>query len=413
MRKKYLLLVGLAFFSAFVLAAVQKVKRHSIPAEIVENQNIQGYIADEVIANYSGGVTNGTNQLYITEGLRFSSSKTNMLPVSLQNDDQIVGFQMDVVLPEGLTVAKNSKNKYIISINEDRAESHSLSANAIDNNTIRIVGTSMSNDEIYGDDGVLLEMGIDVASWVEKGEYAIQLKNVKLTNSNKQTVVCADKSFFVTVGGITGDVNNDDEIDVTDAVLIIDHILLKNPANFDASLADVNDDSEIDVTDVVMVIDAILGKIELARTVNVDEAVDKSAYTAFQMDLTIPASYVLEGVSLTDMAKKSHSLAYNMLPDGRCRIVVCSMKNEALPGAWDEMIRLNLRGTGNTKLNIERALFVTIGGERHELGLSLLPIDQISILNSQASNLYDLQGRKVEKAVKGILIEDGKKVIKK
>lgn len=54
MRKKYLLFVGLVFVSAFVLAAVQKVKRHSQPSEIVESQYLQGYIADEVIANYSG-----------------------------------------------------------------------------------------------------------------------------------------------------------------------------------------------------------------------------------------------------------------------------------------------------------------------------------------------------------------------
>ena len=208
-----------------------------------------------------------------------------------------------------------------------------------------------------------------------------------------------------------GDVNHDDAIDVTDAVLIIDEILMKNPANFDASLADVNNDGSIDVTDVVMVIDAILGKIQLARGVEASQK-DLSAYTAFQMDLTIPAGYVLEGVELTEMAKDSHKLAYNMLSDGRCRVVVFSMDNEALPGAWDEVIRLNLRGQGDAFVNVDRAMFVTVGGERHELLLNgTTSIAQLSTLNSQFSIVYDLQGRKVEKTAKGVYVIDGKKVV--
>jgi len=209
-----------------------------------------------------------------------------------------------------------------------------------------------------------------------------------------------------------GDVNHDKQVDVTDAVLIIDHILLKNPQNFDATLADVNSDKEIDVTDVVMVIDNILGKIELSRGATRAEK-DLSAYTAFQMDLTVPAGYVLEGVELTEIAKDSHKLAYNMLADGRCRVVVFSMDNEALPGAWDEVIRLNLRGQGDETVNVDRAMFVTVGGERHELLLNgTTSIAQLSTLNSQFSIVYDLQGRKVEKTAKGVYVIDGKKVVK-
>ena len=223
-----------------------------------------------------------------------------------------------------------------------------------------------------------------------------------------------------------GDVNHDGAVDVTDAVLIIDEILTKGPANFDASLADVNHDTFIDVTDVVLVIDKILGKIELSRGTTRAEK-DLTAYTAFQMDLTIPAGYVLEGVELTEMAKKNHCLAYNMLSDGRCRVVVFSMDNEALPGAWDEVIRLNLKGQGDATVNVDRAMFVTVGGERHELlinGTTAIA----SMHNSQCTmhnDVYDLQGRRVSSAVansslstlhsslkKGVYVINGKKVVK-
>jgi len=350
------------------------------------------------------------NMLYIADGLRFSKSKTNTLPISMKNEDEIVGFQFDVVLPEGLTLALNNKGKYDVT-KTDRAAGHSLSSNVLADGTIRIVGTSMDNDIIEGFEGVLVNMGIGVAEWVADGDYAIQLKNVKMTNEDKQTLTCADKSFVVKVGGKMGDVNHDDAIDVTDAVLIIDEILVKHPDNFDATLADVNRDGSIDVTDVVMVIDAILGKMQLSRAATRAEK-DLTAYTAFQMDLTIPAGYVLEGVELTEIVKMSHSLAYNMLADGRCRIVVFSMDNEALPGAWDEVIRLNLRGQGDAFVNVDRAMFVTVGGERHELLLNgTTSIAQLSTLNSQFSIVYDLQGRKVEKTVKGVYVIDGKKVV--
>ena len=223
-----------------------------------------------------------------------------------------------------------------------------------------------------------------------------------------------------------GDVNHDKAIDVTDAVLIIDEILDKDPADFDASLADVNHDTFIDVTDVVLVIDKILGKLELSR--NAEAAYkDLTAYTAFQMDLTIPAGYVLEGVMLTEMAKDSHTLAYTMLPGGRCRIVVWSMDNEALPGAWNEVIRLQLRGQGEAQLNADHAVFVTVNGERHELLLNgTTGIAQWSTVNGQSSMVYDLQGRRVSSAVvnssltaphsslkKDLYIIDGKKFMKK
>ena len=210
-----------------------------------------------------------------------------------------------------------------------------------------------------------------------------------------------------------GDVNHDGTIDVTDVVIIIDAILMKNPQNYDASLADVNGDGEVDVTDVVMVIDNILGKIELSRGATQAEK-DLTAYTAFQMDLTIPAGYVLEGVELTEMAKDSHKLAYSKLDDGRCRVVVFSMDNEALPGAWDEVIRLNLKGQGDATVNVDRAMFVTVGGERHELLINgTTSIAQFSTLNSQFSIVYDLTGRKVEKTAKGVYIENGRKVVVK
>ena len=340
------------------------------------------------------------NKLYIAEDTKLLKGNAT-LPISLQNEDEIVGLQFDVVLPYSDMELTGLESGF-------RSESHGFSFNQMGDGSYRVVMASMDNEVIEGNDGVLLNLGIKVPAYMQMGWYGITLKNVVMTTKSLQTIKCSDRTFYVNISGRMGDVNSDDVIDVTDVVLIIDNILEHYNANFNEAMADVNSDGYIDVTDVVNVIDAILGRIELSRGA---ELVDRSAYTAFQMDLTIPAGYVLESVTLTDIAKDSHSLAYTMLPDGRCRVVVCSMNNEALPGAWDEVISLNLRGKGDAQVNIDRAVFVTIDGERHELMLNPTSIAQLSNLNSQISTRYDLQGRKMEKASKGILIENGKKVV--
>ena len=340
------------------------------------------------------------NKLYIADDTKLTKGNAT-LPISLQNEDEIVGLQFDVVLPYSDMELTGIESGF-------RSDSHGASFNRMNDGSYRVVLASMDNEVIEGNDGVLMNLGINIPAYVSMGWYGFTLKNVVMTTKSLQTVKCADRTFYVNISGKMGDVNSDDMVDVTDVVMIIDNILEHYDANFNEAMADVNSDGYIDVTDVVNVIDAILGRIELSRGA---ELVDRSAYTAFQMDLTIPAGYVLESVTLTDIAKDSHSLAYTMLPDGRCRVVVCSMNNEALPGAWDEVISLNLRGKGDAQVNIDRAVFVTIDGERHELMVNPTSIAQISNLKSQIFNLYDLQGRKIEKASKGILIENGKKVV--
>ncbi len=340
------------------------------------------------------------NKLYIADDTKLAKGNAT-LPISLQNEDEIVGLQFDVVLPYSDMELTGIESGF-------RSDSHGASFNRMNDGSYRVVMASMDNEVIEGNDGVLMNLGIKIPAYVSMGGYGFTLKNVVMTTKSLQTVKCADRTFYVNISGKMGDVNSDDMVDVTDVVMIIDNILEHYDANFNEAMADVNSDGYIDVTDVVNVIDAILGRIELSRGA---ELIDRSAYTAFQMDLTIPAGYVLESVSLTDIAKDSHSLAYTMLPDGRCRVVVCSMNNDALPGAWDEVISLNLRGKGDAQVNIDRAVFVTINGERHELMMNPTSIAELSTFNSQLSTRYNLQGRRVEKSAKGVLIENGRKVV--
>jgi len=62
--------------------------------------------------------------------------------------------------------------------------------------------------------------------------------------------------YFTSGSGILGDVNNDEAIDVLDAVLVINMILGTEPLNY--ATADLNADNQINVQDIILLINIIL-----------------------------------------------------------------------------------------------------------------------------------------------------------
>jgi len=238
---------------------------------------------------------------------------------------------------------------------------------------------------------------------------------------------------------LMGDVDSNGEVNVTDAVLIIDDILGRNPWNFNAEAADVNYDSYINVTDVVLVIDHVLGKVNLNRAAATDAEMgaislssdmktvsltNPSAYTAFQMDVTLPKGVSLEDVLLTERAARSHSVVIREMENGSYRIVGVSMKNDAFKGNVGDLLQLQLTGNAQGSVAIDNVLFVTPQGVQHELagvnafgdvtGISdaLRLNDNGQLIND---NVFDLQGRQVNNAQlkKGLYILNGKKQVVK
>ena len=238
---------------------------------------------------------------------------------------------------------------------------------------------------------------------------------------------------------LLGDVDGSGEVNVTDVVLMIDKILEKNPAVFNGAVADVNFDGTISVTDVVMVIDAVLGKVVLgeqtsaagARSVEADivGAISLSdlntvtlnnptAYTAFQMDVTLPMGMSLEDVILTERAK-GHVVSVNQTAEGRYRVVGVSLQNNAFEGTMGDLLTLQLSGRSQGTIAIDNVLFVTPQGIQHELAGVFGEATGIGDVRSKMSDVrgdvFNLQGQKMVHGTlpKGMYIINGKKVVVK
>ena len=62
-----------------------------------------------------------------------------------------------------------------------------------------------------------------------------------------------------------GDVNSDGYVDLTDAIMIVNHSLNNTPPNFKIKVADVNGDGYIDLTDAIIVVNRSMGNSSHAR----------------------------------------------------------------------------------------------------------------------------------------------------
>ena len=60
---------------------------------------------------------------------------------------------------------------------------------------------------------------------------------------------------------VMGDVNDDGEIDIADAVCIVNHVVGKPTPIFVSGAADVNRDGVIDIADAVKIVNFVVGKI--------------------------------------------------------------------------------------------------------------------------------------------------------
>ena len=182
-----------------------------------------------------------------------------ILPVELRNEDNITALQFDLTLPAGVTIAKNSKGKYIVE-KTSRCADHTLSASKPgDANTYKVLLYSNDVDVITGNSGAVVNVKLEVSDEMEAGDYDVTISNINLTRADEVKITPASVTCTLTISNsIPGDANGDGDIDVTDIVTIANYILGRTSDTMDLAGADANGDGEIDVTDIVTVANIIL-----------------------------------------------------------------------------------------------------------------------------------------------------------
>ena len=125
------------------------------------------------------------NTLSVPAQLSVEAGSSFSLPVSLANDNpNFVGFQMDIVLPQGVTPVTNARGN-IVPTKTDRLGDHSFSCVFdAETNTIKMVCTSLNSETILDTKGELFSISLQTDASMQSGDYQLTLTNVKFTTNS-------------------------------------------------------------------------------------------------------------------------------------------------------------------------------------------------------------------------------------
>ena len=237
-------------------------------------------------------------------------------------------------------------------------------------------------------------------TWMGADDWSLEL--VKISDVQSEYNPFLDDTPFL------GDVNDDDHYTMSDVVMTVNAVLGIAQDNFNTAMADVNGDGKITIGDIISILRMVLngelpedGARSRARRM-VSVAVDSptlgaedcvqtamnrmllpvnlsntNEYTAFQMDVVLPAGVELVKATLSDRAMGSHSIAWNRLADGSTRVVAYALNNATFKGSEGTLLNLELAttsGVADEELTLTNAFFTTPSGAEDRASALSVPM---------------------------------------
>ena len=203
------------------------------------------------------------NKLTVTDMTQCSGGR-GVLNVLLTDEETIMGFQFDLELPAGVTVAEKD-GKLLAQLTGNAVNTHSISSSKVSDGLYRFVVTPQGSRAISQANGDGMTITIDVADNVAVGTYTMTIKDIEMTvkkTGNVYEDIHPNNSTakLTITEAVMGDVNGDGRVSVTDVISMNSYILEEEPAQFIRKVADLNGDGKVTITDLVQVIDIILGR---------------------------------------------------------------------------------------------------------------------------------------------------------
>ena len=389
-------------------------------------------------SNMSADNVLSVNQISIRPG------STAELVVSLENDADfsVYAYDFRLYLPEGIEVATKSNGSYEYELKE-RNSDHSSNVLETTDGSIQF-GVNSSNLALTGNTGEVLGITLKASETLAEGTYQASIKNITYANKEAQTVHPADITFNIVVKNQV--ILDENSTTLPPAEALNTSVLVKRTikanswsticlpfamseaqvkAAFgdDVQLADftgydVTEDDEENIVGITVKFDAVTAiEANHPYIINVSEPV--SEFTVDEVDIAPteyapcvsfgyetgrrpvvyhPADFIGTYVADFDFFNDAERAAI-FLNDNKFWYATASTSHMKAFRAYFDFDDI-LTEVEDASMNVKMA----IDGESTRID-GLLP---------ETSNdaIYDLTGRKVEKAEKGIYIVNGKKVLK-
>ena len=129
-----------------------------------------------------------------------SSGGTRLIAIELKNTSkQYEAFQFDLVLPEGISIAKNEKGKPDVILNEERKVDHSLTVLSQKDNSFRFMSYSMGDNAFKGTSGVLVNVMLEAKDGLSLGDKDAAIKSQVFTDITGEVSKWGDTPFKITI----------------------------------------------------------------------------------------------------------------------------------------------------------------------------------------------------------------------
>ena len=251
--------------------------------------------------------TMAANRLYI-EDFSIEAGETKRVNLMMDNDIVFTAFQVDFVLPDGLTIGTKSNGKPNVTINTDRADDHQMVTNIREDGTVSILMMSLESTPIMGNSGAIVSFNI-IASDDFSGTHRIEVINGEMTQPNGQAVNPADT--YCTVTGPGGSVTPE-------------------PGGNRLYIEDFS--------------------IDAGETKRVNLMMDNDiVFTAFQVDFVLPDGLTIgtksngkPNVTINTDRADDHQMVTNIREDGTVSILMMSLESTPIMGNSGAIVSFNI-----------------------------------------------------------------------
>lgn len=175
------------------------------------------------------------NTLYI-ESLTADAGAEVTLSLKMKNSTAFVGFQCEILLPEGMTFQVDEDGFAMAELSTARTTARrtdyfNTSFPDFDLQHLRILCSSSKKYEFSGNDGEVAKVPIKIADTMASGSYPIKISDIVLTDALGKTVEVSEVQFSITVNGVENpdkyDLNGDGEVSIADVTELVNYILKK------------------------------------------------------------------------------------------------------------------------------------------------------------------------------------------
>ena len=330
------------------------------------------------------------------------------LSICMNNVADIRGFQFDLYLPAGMTAVKNSKGKYAATLSKARLpedDEHTLATALQSDGAIRFLCGSQYDETFTGTTGEIATIRVNIAGLVD-GKYTVSLRAANLTESDiSRSYKISKVVTTLTLKSSSSSVDADTDLSAYKNVMYVAPVTINT--------AEQGNEADISIC--------------MNNTANI---------RGFQFDLYLPAGMTAVKTSKGRLAASlsktrlpeddEHTLTTALQSDGAIRFLCGSQYDETFTGTTGEIatIRVNVAGLTDGKYPIRlKAVKLSETDVNQSYNVdevvttltvstsAITGVSRIEKASGQQGLLYDLQGRRVTSAKRGLYIRDGKKVV--